>query len=261
MRENALKAKWRAGEATFGAWLAIPDPVVAEAAARAGFDYVCVDLQHGLADFRQCVGMLQAISTTDVTPIVRVPWNEPGIIGRVLDAGAMGVVIPMVNTPDEARAAVAACRYAPDGARSYGPVRAAMYAGADYHQRANREIACIPMIETKEAIEGLDAILDVPGIDAAYIGPADLSITYGLPPGPDNGGPFPAALEAVVRGCRARGIAPGFHANPALAATRAAQGFQMVTASADLGALRATFRSDVERARGGDVVEGTRSLY
>ena len=157
--------------------------MVAEAVAGCDFDYCCVDMQHGLADYPAMVRMLQAISTTECTPVVRVPWNEPGIIGRVLDAGAMGVVIPMVNSVAEAHAAVAACRYHPDGARSFGPLRASLYGGPDYFTHANREVACIPMIETREAIGCLEQILEVTGIDAVYVGPADLAVTYGLPPG------------------------------------------------------------------------------
>jgi 4-hydroxy-2-oxoheptanedioate aldolase len=219
-------------------------------------------MQHGLADYGAMVSMLQAISTTDATPIVRVPWNEPGIIGRVLDAGAMGVVIPMVNSVAEARAAVAACRYHPDGARSFGPLRATLYGGADYYQHANREVACIPMIETREAIGGLDDILDVVGIDAVYVGPADLAITYGLPPGVENPDPdYQAALAKVVGGCRARGIAPGIHSSGQVASTRVAQGFQMVTASSDFGAATAGVRRDLSQARTGVPAEGTRSLY
>lgn len=261
MRTSSLKAKWRAGEQTFGAWLAIPDVVVAEAAGQAGFDYVCIDLQHGLADYTACVAMLAAISRGESTPVVRVPWNEPGIIGRVLDAGAMGVVIPMVNNAEEAQRAVAACRYAPEGHRSFGPLRASVYAGRDYYEHANAEVSCIPMVETKEAIDNLDAILDTPGVDAAYIGPADLSVTYGLPPAPDNDGPFPKALEAVVQGCRRRGVTPGIHANASLAPTRAAQGFGMVTASADFGALVAGFARDLKAARTGEPAAGVTSLY
>lgn len=257
-----MKAKWRAGEPTLGVWLSIPDSVVAEAAAQAGFDYVCIDLQHGLADYSTAVAMLQAISTTDVTPIVRAPWNEPGIIGRLLDAGAMGVVIPMVNSADEARAAVAACRYAPAGSRSYGPLRASLYGGPDYFQHANAEVACIPMIETRAAIEDLDAILDVEGIDAVYIGPADLSVSYGLAPGIDNpDAAFTDALEAVVSGARKRGIAPGIHCAAGLTPTRVAQGFQMVTATSDFGAAVAGMRRELQQAHGGQPVEGTRSLY
>lgn len=262
MRENRLKAKWRAGEPTFGVWLSIPDSVVAEAVAQAGFDYCCVDMQHGLADYSTAVSMLQAISTTDCTPIVRVPWNEPGIIGRMLDAGAMGVVIPMVNSVDEARAATQACRYHPAGFRSFGPLRATIYAGADYFDGANEQVACIPMIETRRAVDDLDAILDVPGIDAVYVGPADLAVTYGVAPGVDNPDPdYQKALAKVVSTCRGRGIVPGIHCTGQLAATRAVQGFQMITASADFGAVTSGVRRDLAQARKGEVAEGVKSLY
>ena len=263
MHENRLKAKWRAGEPTFGAWLAIPSPVVAEALAHAGFDYCCVDMQHGLADYRETVAMLQAISTcSDCTPVVRVPWNEPGIIGRVLDAGAMGVVIPMVNSVAEARAAVTACRYHPDGQRSFGPLRAAVWAGADYYDDANREVACIPMIESRQAVSDLDQILDVAGIDAVYVGPADLAVSYELAPGVDNPDPgYQEALAKVVSACRARGIAPGIHSAGSLAGTRVSQGFQMVTASSDFAAATAGARRDLGQARQGGAAEGARSVY
>lgn len=263
MRENRLKAKWRAGEPTLGAWLAIPSPVVAEALAQAGFDYCCVDMQHGLADYSQTVSMLQAISLSpDCTPVVRVPWNEPGIIGRVLDAGAMGVVIPMVNSPAEARAAVSACRYAPAGQRSFGPLRAAVWAGPDYYDGANREVACIPMIESRQAITDLDEILDTPGIDAVYVGPADLAVSYGLAPGVDNPDPgYQDALAKVVAACQARGIAPGIHCAGALSATRVTQGFQMVTATSDFAAATAGARRDLAQARQGGATEGAKSVY
>ncbi|MBM3683261.1 MAG: hypothetical protein FJW83_01785 [Actinobacteria bacterium] len=250
--QNALKAKWRAGEPTFGAWLAIPSPLVAEATAHAGFDYVCIDLQHGAADYQAAIAMLAAMRGADTTPIVRVPWNEFGIIGRMLDAGAMGIVVPMVNSVEEARAATAACRYAPDGARSYGPVRASLEHGAEYYEAANREIACIPMIETRQAVERLDDILAVPGIDAVYVGPADLSITYGLPPAVDNPGTvFDDAIATVVAACRVRGITPGIHSVAGLAAKRVGRGFGMVTITSDLGNLTGSYRADLRTAHAG----------
>ncbi|MEA3216823.1 MAG: 4-hydroxy-2-oxoheptanedioate aldolase [Acidimicrobiia bacterium] len=262
MRENRLKAKWRTGEPTFGAWLAIPNALVAEAVAQAGFDYLCIDMQHGLADYSQAVAMLQAISTTDCTPIVRVPWNEPGIIGRMLDAGAMGIVIPMVNSVEEARAATGACRYHPAGYRSFGPIRAMVYAGGDYYEHANDEIACIPMIETRRAIDDLDAILDVPGIDAVYIGPADLAITYEVAPGVDNPDPdYQKGLATVVSACRTRGIVAGIHSNAQVAPTRAVQGFQMITASSDFGAVTSAMRRELAQARKGEAAEGAKTLY
>ena len=245
MRENATKAKWRRGEVTYGAWLSIPSAFSAETVAHAGFDWVCIDMQHGVIDYQVAVTMLLALSTADCTPIVRVPWNEPGIIGKMLDAGAMGIIIPMVNSVEEARAAVAACRYFPAGARSYGPTRAAMYAGADYFTHANDEVACVPMIETKRALEGLDDILDVPGVDAVYVGPADMSITLGQQPRMDNGGAFEEARLRIAEACAKRGITPGIHGNAVLAAKHAAAGYRMITITSDIAAIAAGAAADL----------------
>jgi 4-hydroxy-2-oxoheptanedioate aldolase len=253
---NALKALWQAGGVAHGAWLSIPSTISAELVARTGFDYACIDLQHGLVGYETAVQMLQALDLGASAPVVRVPWNEPGIIGRMLDAGAMSIIVPMVNSPAEARAAVAACRYAPAGARSFGPLRPFLRDGARYYGTANAEVACIPMIETAQAVAGLDAILDVPGIDAVYVGPADLSITLGLPPGNnDDRAEFVAALERIVAACRARGIVPGIHASAALAARRREMGFRMITVSADQLALGDGVRADLRLAREG--VSGT----
>ena len=129
MHANETRALLAAGRSAYGAWLSIPSSYTAEVIAHQGFDWVCIDMQHGAIDYQVAVTMLQAISTTRATPIVRVPWNEHGIIGKMLDAGAMGIIIPMVNSPEEAQQAVSACRYFPRGVRSYGPVRAHLYAG------------------------------------------------------------------------------------------------------------------------------------
>ena len=193
MQENAVKAKWGRGEVTFGGWLSIPSSFSAEVMAYRGFDWLCLDLQHGVIDYQVAVTMLQAISATDTVPIVRVPDASFGFINKMLDAGAMGIIVPLINTAEEARAVVAACRYFPDGSRSIGPTRVSVSAGPEYAQRANAEVACIPMIETKQALGNLDAILSVPGVDAVYVGPSDLSLTLGLPPGPDSGGAFEEA--------------------------------------------------------------------
>jgi 4-hydroxy-2-oxoheptanedioate aldolase len=253
MRENTLKSAWQAGEPTLGLWLSTTDPVGAEQLGVLGFDYMNVDLQHGLIDYTGAVSMLQAMARSASTPLCRVPWNEPGIIGKVLDAGAMGVIIPMVNTSTEAEAAVRACRYAPAGARSFGPARAGLALGPGYYPDANDQIACIPMIETVEALANLDAILDVPGLDAVYIGPADLSISLGLPPGVDNPDhqSFVEALDAVLAGCKRRGIAAGIHSSPDVAAKRVEQGFQMVTVTSDLTALASGARSALHGVRSG----------
>jgi 4-hydroxy-2-oxoheptanedioate aldolase len=251
MRENTVKTKWNNGEPAFGGWLSIPSSVTAEVMAHQGFDWLCIDMQHGLIDYQVALTMLQAISQTPTIPFVRVPWNEFGIIGKMLDAGAYGVIIPMVNSVEEAKQAVAACKYFPLGMRSFGPARAATYAGADYFSGANDTVCCIPMIETKQAVDRIDEILAVPGIDAVYVGPADLSITYGLPPRMDNDGVFPDALAKVVASCRAHGVTPGIHSTSALAAKRVAGGFRMITVGTDSGGVAAQAQRDLKTAREG----------
>ena len=259
MRSNTAKEKWARGEVTFGAWLSIPSSFSAEVMAHQGFDWVCIDMQHGVIDYQVAVTMLQAIGSTDTIPFVRVPWNEFGIIGKVLDAGALGVIIPMVNSVAEARAAVAACRYFPLGSRSFGPTRASYYAGTDYFLGANQQVACIPMIETKQAVERLDDILAVPGIDAVYVGPADLSITLGLPPGMDNGGAFEDARIRIAQTCVERGVTAGIHANASLAEKHAAAGYRMITVSRDAAAIPMQAQADLKLARG--AADGMKPVY
>jgi len=152
MRTNTALAKWRAGEQTIGGWLCLANTHIAEMMANAGFDWLCVDLQHGLLDYQDLLHMLPAISTTETIPIVRVSGNDPSEIMKVLDAGALGVIVPLINSREEALAAISACRYPPEGTRSFGPTRAAMYGGRDYAKEANNEIACIAMIETEQGI-------------------------------------------------------------------------------------------------------------
>ena len=164
---NKVKEIWAADKAVVNGWLAIPSGFSAEVMAQAGWDSVTVDLQHGVQDYLSMVQCFQAMQGLPVVPMVRVPWNEPGIIGKVLDGGAYGVICPMINTREEAERFVAACKYPPMGARSNGPIRAGIYgvyeAGSGYQATANDDTLCIPMIETQQAVDNLDEILDVPG--------------------------------------------------------------------------------------------------
>ncbi len=235
--ENPLKRIWQGSGTAHGGWLSLRDDFAASVMGDVGFDYLVVDMQHGLADYTQATRLIQAVGHSDSVPLVRVPWNDPAIIGRVLDAGALGIIVPMVNSAEEAAAAVRACRYAPDGARSWGPLLAARLHGAYETAAANDSVLCIPMIETAAAVAAIDDILAVPGIDAIYVGPADLSLTYELPPAGDNDGPFVGALETIIDACISHGVVPGIHANPMLAAKRRDQGFRMVTVSSDDQAL------------------------
>ena len=239
MRPNSVKQKWREGKVTLGGWLSIPSSYSAEIMAHQGFDWLCIDTQHGLIDYTYAVPMLQAISTTDTVPFVRVPWNEPSIIMKYLDAGAYGIIVPMVNSAAEARRAVSACRYPPDGIRSFGPNRVTYYAGRDYAAGANEEVACVVMIETAEALVNLDDILSVPGVDAAYIGPADLSLALGLPPRGDNDDPRHVAAVAQIReACLRHGVVPGIHTGgAAFAAGCARQGFKMILLTSDTAGM------------------------
>ncbi len=247
---DSLRQQWADGKSTLGGWLAIPDTVTAEAATRCGFDYVCVDMQHGLADYHHMVGMVQAIELAGGVPIARAPWNEPGVIGRILDAGAHGIVVPMVNSPAEAEAVVRSCRYAPLGSRSVGPIVAGMRRSG-YPEWAAATIATIPMIESVEAVARIDDILAVPGIDAVYVGPADLSVSLGLPPGNnDDRSEFTEALLTIVAACTRAGVVPGIHATGALAARRLEQGFRMITVAGDLLAMRTKMAEEIAIARG-----------
>ena len=239
MRENTVKTAWKAGKATVGAWLSIPSSYSAEVMAHQGFDWLCIDMQHGAIDYKDAFAMLTAISTTDTIPFVRVPWNDPAIIMKVLDAGAYGVVVPLINTRADAEAAVAACRYPPDGIRSNGANRGMLYGGADYVANANDQICCIPMIETKQAIANLDEILSVPGVDGAYIGPSDLSFALGLPPRMDNEDPLHVeTVDKILEACRRNGVAAGSHTGgPRFSRRFLDRGFQMVTLTSDAQAM------------------------
>jgi 4-hydroxy-2-oxoheptanedioate aldolase len=248
---NRVRAGWREGRPAFGGWLSIPRAFSAELMARVGFDYVCIDMQHGLIDYQVAVGMLQAIGATDTVPFVRVPWNDFATINKVLDAGAHGVIVPMVNSPEEARAAVSACRYPPDGERSFGPARAAFSAGPDYFAGANAGVTCIPMVETRQAVERIDDILAVPGIDAVYVGPNDLSLTLGGGPGLDQPGAYQDAHQRIAKACAAAGIVAGIHANAALAPKHVAAGYRMITVSSDMGGLFSSAARDLRAAREG----------
>ena len=248
---QGLRDIWNGGGTTLGAWLSVPSIMTAEATARVGFDYVCVDLQHGALDYSDAASMIPAIEFGGSHPIARAPWNEPGIIGKLLDAGAHGVIIPMVNTVAEAEAAVRACRYAPRGARSWGPTATQARTDRPYFEWAQDNVACVPMIETAQAVGNLDAILAVPGIDAVYVGPADLSITLGLGPGNhDESAAFTDALDTIADACARAGVVAGIHATGALSADRLGRGYRMATVGGDIQAVKSGLAAELARARG-----------
>ena len=254
MRENIIRTKLECGEAVVNGWLTIPSGVAAEAQAHAGFDSLTLDMQHGPLHYDAALPMLQAVSTTNVTPLARVPWNEPGIIMKMLDAGCYGIICPMVNSRAECEAFVGACRYPPLGYRSYGPTRVSLYAGADYAENANTTVLTFAMIETAQALDNLDDILSVEGLDAIYVGPADLSQSLGGPPGADfEDGPVPEALDTILAAAKRHGVYAGLHnASAAYSRRMIDRGFQFVTVQSDLIFLRTRAQAVVEAVKGSD---------
>ena len=265
MRKNSLRAIWQSGGAAVNGWLAIGNSFSAETMAHQGWDCLTIDLQHGVVDYPAMVGMLQAISTTPTVPVVRVPWLEPGILMKTLDAGAYGVICPMVNTREDAQRLVAYTHYAPRGTRSFGPIRALLYGGADYPQQANDEIVVFAMIETAQALENLDSILSVEGLDAIYIGPSDLSLALGCKPTFDELEPKAAeAVDHILERAKAHGVVAGIHNGaPEVALARIAKGFQFVTVGSDARLMAAGAQQAVARMRSGQAaapVSGSMSL-
>lgn len=247
IKNDPLRQSLRSGRLALGGWCSMPSSISAEVMGSAGFTYVCVDLQHGLIGDGDLVPMLQAVSVGESSALVRVPSNEAGIIGKALDAGAVGVIVPMVNTADQCRAAVNAGKYAPQGSRSFGPIRAGMIEGSDYFDEANAGTVIIPMIETAEAIENIDAILSVEGVDTIYVGPVDLAISIGCRPGSSDP-EFLQALATIVEACERHDVVPGIHASADLCVDRVGRGFKMITVSADLVGLRARVAADFATA-------------
>ena len=236
-----LRESWRAGRATFGAWSTTGSPLPAEILGLCGFDWVCVDLQHGLGGLESLAPNLQAISVTGAVPLVRVPANEPWVIMRALDLGAAGVVVPLVSSPEEAARAVAACRYPPEGLRSMGPVRLS----------APRPPAplCLPMIETREGVESLEAICSTRGVDGLYVGPRDLALSHGL----EAGDELDALIARVVETCLRHGVPAGIHARSGESARAYAEaGFLFAAVASDRDLLARAATAELTAARGGE---------
>lgn len=253
MRPNTAKAALRAGGRVLNAWCSIPSPYVAEALAHLGFDSVTIDLQHGAIDYMAAFSMLQAISTSPATPLARVPWNEPGILTKLLDSGAYGIICPMINSRRDAEAFVGACRYAPAGYRSYGPNRVTQYAGSDYVKGANAEILLLAQIESAEAVRNLDEILSVPGLDGVYVGPGDLSLSLGAEPTMAPKDARVVETMAIIRrAAQAKGLMTAVHTDGAeTALERFGEGFQFCSMPTDMRLLITAARAQVEKVMRG----------
>lgn len=251
---NALKPIWSDGKASLNGWLSIANPFSAEVMAAQPYDSITIDMQHGMIGFSSVVPMLQAMHASNVVPLVRVPWLDAGPIMKVLDAGAYGVICPMINNRQQAERLVSYVRYPPDGRRSFGPTRALFSVGADYAKGANDEILCLAMIETAEAMENLEEIVSTPGVDGVYIGPSDLALGIG------NGRLAPhfdreeeemvTAIRKIRAAAHAAGIRAALHCGtPEYAAKAVGWGFDMVTVSSDVRLLSGAALDSVSRTR------------
>ena len=250
MRAVHVRELLAQGRTVLNGWSVIPGGFLAEVMASLGWDALTIDMQHGVIGQSDMVTMLQAISTTPLTPMVRLAANDPMLVGQALDAGAMGVICPLINSPDEAASFVAACRYPPHGVRSSGATRAMIYAGFDYGAPADAQVLKFAMIETGEALKRLDEIAATPGLDGLYVGPSDLSLALGGTQGFDKD--EPAMLEAygaIVEACRRHGLTAGIHtASPAFAGRMAEMGFRFITLVGDINFILAG-RGLVRQAR------------
>jgi 4-hydroxy-2-oxoheptanedioate aldolase len=248
MTETNFRAALRSGATMLGAFVMTDGVFNAESMAHAGFDYVCVDRQHGLMSSAQTLQMLQAISGTPAIPIVRTADANPSSIERALDAGAQGVIVPMVETAEQAEQIVASCRYAPTGRRSYGPTRAGLFLGNDVATAS--EVACFVMIETDKGLENVEQICAVPGLDGVYVGPSDLALTLGSPLAPKSPAVY-EAIDTIRRACEAAGITPGIHGGSGTNSAKfLADGFRLVTVTQDYSLIALQSRAELETAGG-----------
>ena len=252
MRKNKLKKIFKEGKAVINGWLQIPNSFSAEVMAHQGWDSLTIDMQHGLIDYSNALPMLQAISTTEVVPMARVNWNEPGQIMKILDAGAYGIICPMVSNKDQAEKFVQACLYPPKGYRSFGPTRGLIYSGNDYVDHANEEILKFAMIETGEALQKLDEIMSTPGLNGIYIGPADLSLAIGQKPAFDNleGTPAYEQITNILKHAKKNNLVAWIHnATPEYAQKMIKIGFQLVTIGSDQRYMSAGAKAAVSKLK------------
>ena len=230
MSENNLKKNLQKGKICFNAWLSLPNSFTAEAMSKMDWDTITIDMQHGQTDYSSSISMLQAISNNNNNPFVRVPWNEPGVIMRMLDLGVIGIIAPMINNKKQCEEFVSYCYYPPIGQRSFGPMRAQLEYGSDYYNNANNIIS-LAMIETKEAVENLDEILSVPDLTGVYIGPADMCSSYGLKPQFDpRDDLIYSNIKLIAKKAKENNKIAGIHTGSTLYAKEMIQlGFQFVT--------------------------------
>ena len=233
-----MAGTWTNDEPMYGGWCTMPGAFSAEVMGAAGFDWCCVDLQHGMITRGDLVGMLQALAVGRTPAVVRVPWNHPPDIMWALDAGAEAVIVPMVDDAEQAHAAVHACRFAPTGGRSWGPTRVALHTGPGSPAEFDAAVRCIVMVESVAAVERLDEILAVPGVDGVFIGPNDLAVSMGIDPRKADPR-HDDAVKHVLDRCRAAGVLPGIFCGTAERAVGYRDlGFRLLAVCSDVSLMR-----------------------
>ena len=235
MFNKNIREIWRANKPVINGWLSIPNSFTAEAMSKIGWDTLTIDLQHGHNEYFSSISMIQAMSNNNTNLLARVPWNEPGIIMKMLDLGILGIICPMINNKSECEKFVSYCKYPPIGQRSFGPMRAQVKYGKDYYKIANASVVTLAMIETKEAVNNLDEILSVENLDGIYIGPGDLSLSYGAPPKFDvKEDPMYSNIKLIVKEVKKHGKIAGIHNGTTNYAKEMIEiGYQFITVSSD----------------------------
>ncbi|MDP7197525.1 MAG: aldolase/citrate lyase family protein [SAR202 cluster bacterium] len=244
-------------------WLSIPNSFTAEAMNKMGWDSITIDMQHGQNDYHTSISMLQAINNSNTVPFVRIPWNEPGIIMRMLDLGVLGVIAPMINTKKEGEDFVSYCNYPPKGQRSFGPMRAQLIYGSDYYDNANDQIISLAMIETKEAVDNIDEILSIPNLTGVYIGPGDMSSSYGLKPQFDiKDGPVYSNIKMIAKKAKENGKIASIHNGTTKYAKEMIKlGYQFVTVSSDFRSMSTHAQNIVNEMKNAEKGKTSSSTY
>ena len=262
MKNNLLKIL-ESNLPIINTWLSLPNSFVSEAFGKMGWDSITIDMQHGQNDYQSSIPMLQSLTNSSSVPMVRVPWSEPGIIMKMLDIGVMGIIAPMINNKEDCEKFVSYCYYPPIGQRSFGPMRAQLIHGSDYFQNANDNILSFAMIETKEAVNNLDEILSVKNLTGVYIGPADMSSSYGLQPKFDiKEDPIFSNIKLIANKAREYGKISGIHTGSTSYAKEMIElGFNLVTISSDFRAMTTFAQNIINEMKEKNINESKSDTY
>jgi len=246
---DGFKERMKGGDVLIGSVIETPEPDVAELMGTIGFDWFWIDMEHCPLDVKHVQTILQALGRSETATLVRVPWNDPVYVKRVLDLGPTGVIIPWINNVEEARKAVMACKYPPEGVRGCGPRRPTWYRDfTNYVREANENVVVVVQIETADAVRNLMEIISVPGVDGTIVGPADLSASLGHLGYPDN----PEVLDAIktiVDMHRGTAVCPGIASNPEDAERHIEMGFRLVNIGSDLGFMKIAAANALNKVR------------